>query len=63
MTRNRGPKWSSPKQSDRGKPGRMFYLSKELHIKLDDLKARGVNISALAEEAIRAHPMVNTPAV
>lgn len=59
--RNRGPRWSSPKQSDRTRPGKMVYLSKALHAKLKILKKRGENISAIAEEALRAHPKVALP--
>jgi post-segregation antitoxin (ccd killing protein) len=59
--RNRGPRWSSPKQADRGRPGRMVYLSKELHDRLNELKDAKVNISAIAEEALRAHHKVNLP--
>jgi hypothetical protein len=51
-------KWSSPKQEDRGRPGRMVYLPRDLHAALDALALRKVNLSALAEEALRAHPKV-----
>lgn len=54
----RGPRWSSPKQADRGRPIRGFSLSAELHRALDALAARRVNLSALAEEALCAHPQV-----
>lgn len=57
-SRNRGPRWSSPKQVDRGRPGRMVYLPRDLHAALDKLRARDVNVSAIAEEALRAHPKV-----
>ena len=56
--RNRGPRWSSPKQADRGRPIRGFSLPPELHRALDALAEQKVNLSALAEEALRAHPKV-----
>jgi hypothetical protein len=59
--RNRGPRWSSPKQADRGRPIRGFSLSQELHERLDALRDAKENISAIAEEALRAHPKVNLP--
>jgi predicted transcriptional regulator len=57
VTRNRG-KWASPTQAQRGSPIRGFSLPKDLHAALDKLAARKVNLSALAEEALRAHPKV-----
>lgn len=59
--RDRGPRWSSPRKADRGRPIRGFSLSPELHKRLDELRAAKVNISAIAEEALRAHPKVNLP--
>jgi post-segregation antitoxin (ccd killing protein) len=56
--RNRGPRWSSPKQADRGRPGRMVYLPRDLHAALDRLRDAKANVSAIAEEALRAHPKV-----
>jgi post-segregation antitoxin (ccd killing protein) len=56
--RNRGPRWSSPKQADRGRPGRMIYLPRDLHAALDRLRDAKANVSAIAEEALRAHPKV-----
>jgi post-segregation antitoxin (ccd killing protein) len=56
--RNRGPRWSSPKQADRGRPGRMVYLPRDLHAALDRLREGKANVSAIAEEALRAHPTV-----
>jgi post-segregation antitoxin (ccd killing protein) len=57
-TRNRGPRWSSTKQADRGRPGRMVYLPRDLHAALDRLRDAKANVSAIAEEALRAHPKV-----
>lgn len=59
--RNRGPRWSSPKKADRGRPSRSFNLSQGLHARLDELKERGESLSAIAEEALRAHPKVALP--
>jgi hypothetical protein len=56
--RNRGPRWSSPKQADRGRPLRSFSLPRDLHTALDCLRVAGANVSAIAEEALRAHPKV-----
>lgn len=56
--RNRGARWSSPKQADRGRPGRMVYLPRDLHAALDRLRDGKANVSAIAEEALRAHPTV-----
>lgn len=56
--RSRGPRWSSPKQADRGRPGRMVYLPRDLHSALDRLRDAKANVSAIAEEALRAHPKV-----
>jgi hypothetical protein len=54
-----------PKQrvqrSQRKRQGREFTLSKALNDRLDELSAAGANISAIAEEALRAHPKVNLP--
>ncbi len=55
--RNRG-KWASPSQAMRGRPGRMVYLPKDLHAALDKLREAKANVSAIAEEALRAHPKV-----
>ena len=38
--RNRGLRWSSPKQADRGRPGRMIYLPRDLHAALLELARR-----------------------
>lgn len=37
--RNRGPRWSSPKQADRGRILRTFSLTQELHERLDEQNA------------------------
>ena len=57
MTRDRG-KWASSTQAMRGSPIRGFCLPKDLHAALDRLAAAKVSLSALAEEALRAHPRV-----
>jgi hypothetical protein len=57
VTRSRG-KWASPTQAMRASPIRGFSLPRDLHAALDKLAARKVNLSALAEEALRAHPKV-----
>jgi hypothetical protein len=51
--RNRGPRWSSPKQVDRGRRLRTFSLSNELHARLDAERERGANLSSDAERALR----------
>lgn len=52
--RDRGPRWSSPKQADRGSPLRSFSLEADVHNLLDDAKRRGRNMSADVNVAIRA---------
>ena len=56
--RDRGPRWSSPRKADRGRPGRMVYLPRDLHAALDWMREAKVNVSAISEEALRAHPKV-----
>lgn len=59
--RDRGARWSSPKQADRKRKSRSFNLSDPLQDRLDELRAQKENISAIAEEALRAHPKVGLP--
>ena len=58
MTRDRGPRWSSPRKAARKSPIRGFTLPPELHAALDALVLRKANLSAIAAEALRAHPVV-----
>ncbi|MGK3981329.1 hypothetical protein WMF38_57560 [Sorangium sp. So ce118] len=56
---------SKPKQrisrAQRKRRAREVTLSEGLSNRLDELSAVGENISAIAEEALRAHPRVNLP--
>ena len=51
--RNRGPRWTSPKQADRGRKLRSFSLSPDVHAALDEAVAQKRNISADADTALR----------
>lgn len=53
--RDRGDKWSAPRQADRKSPKRTVTLTQPVHDCLNRDAAAGVNISNVTDEALRKH--------
>ena len=53
--------WRNTPQAKRHRKQKIFTLSERLIARLHVLQVDGANISAIAEDALRAHPKVNMP--